>query len=374
MWDADDRLPGEVLRVLDDVGDRVDGGDRRLALRERLHHLLRRPLADPLLDDLVELVDVLDPAHVVGEPRLLDQVRTTDDAHHALGDRLRAGREPEPLAVLREVGVARGGEGSAVAGSALHDAELVVEEGLRAEHPEERLIDREVDDLAPALAAVLAPPKRDHHGRAARERGDAVPERERGQCRRFVRPAVDVREAGDRLGERPEPRQVAVGTGLAEAGRAHDHQLRVDLVQDVRPEVPALERSRPEVLDQHVRIRDQALHELLPARVRERQRHAALVAADERPPERDAVLLPAHRAQTVPARMLDLDHVGAIVAEQGRDHRSGEERGAVDHAQALEGGRRRAPAAGCRVVAHLADRAVCASCSRSRCRARKYRG
>src|SRR5581483_2064874 len=178
MWDADDRLPGEVLRVLDDVGDRVDGGDRRLALRERLHHLLRRPLADPLLDDLVELVDVLDPAHVVGEPRLLDQVRTTDDAHHALGDRLRAGREPEPLAVLREVGVARGGEGSAVAGSALHDAELVVEEGLRAEHPEERLIDREVDDLAPALAAVLAPPKRDHHGRAARERGDAVPERE----------------------------------------------------------------------------------------------------------------------------------------------------------------------------------------------------
>src|SRR5207245_2667571 len=79
MGHADDRLAREVLRILDDVLDRVDRGDRGLAVGKRLQHLFRRALPDPTLDDLVQLVDVLDPAHVVGEPRLLDQIRAPDD-------------------------------------------------------------------------------------------------------------------------------------------------------------------------------------------------------------------------------------------------------------------------------------------------------
>ena len=243
-WTRRDRLAREVLRILDDVLDRVDRRDRGLGLGERLEHLLGRPLADPVLDDRVELVGVLDPARVVAEPRLVDQVLAPDDPHHPLGDRLGARREPEPAPVLRAVGVARRGERRAIARAPLDDAELVVDQRLRAEHPEQRLVDREVDHLALALAAVLAPPEREHRREAAGQRRDPVAERERRQRRRLVRPAVDVREAGDRLGERPEAGQLAVRPGLAEPGRPHDHKPRVDLVQHVRARGSSAPASR----------------------------------------------------------------------------------------------------------------------------------
>src|SRR5581483_7331264 len=101
---------------------------------------------------------------------------------------------------------------------------------------------------------------------------------------------------------------------------------------------------------------------LLPARLRERQGHAALVPADERPPERDPVLLPAHLPEPVAARVLDLDDVGAVVAEERRDHGAGEERGAVDHAQP---GQREG-----RAVRHAWRSAARASWRRNRWRAR----
>ena len=91
---------------------------------------------------------MLDPAGVVAEPGLLDQVLPPHDLHHPLGDRLRARGEPEPAPVLRLVGVARGGERRGVARALLDDSELVVDERLRAEDPEQRLVDREVDHLA----------------------------------------------------------------------------------------------------------------------------------------------------------------------------------------------------------------------------------
>ena len=122
--------------------------------------VVRRPTQSWMIG--VELVSVLDPARVVAKPGLLDQVLPADDLHHPLGDRLGARGEPEPATVLRLVGVARGGERCGVARSLLDDPELVVDEGLGAEDPEERLVDREVDHLAAPRAAVLAPPEGEH--------------------------------------------------------------------------------------------------------------------------------------------------------------------------------------------------------------------
>ena len=100
-----------------------------------------------------------------------------------------------------------------------------------------------------------------------------------------------------------------------------------------RPEAPALEGAGPEPLDEHVGVARQPQRELAAARVREVERHAALVAAHERPPEADALALRAEHAQRVAARVLDLDHLGAVVAEQRREQRPGDERRGVHHPQ-----------------------------------------
>ena len=71
-------------------------------------------------------------------------------------------------------------------------------------------------------------------------------------------------------------------------------------------------------------------------RLAEVDRDEPLVAVDERPPQRDAVLLPAQRPQGVAARVLDLDDVGPEVGEQRPDDRPREEHAGVDDAQSLE--------------------------------------
>ena len=77
---------------------------------------------DPRRHRVVELVGVLGPRVTGGEPRLVDEVRSADEAHHPLGDRLRAVRHRDPLAVAGAVDVARRVVHRPVAGPRLHDA------------------------------------------------------------------------------------------------------------------------------------------------------------------------------------------------------------------------------------------------------------
>ena len=63
---------------------------------------------------------------------------------------------------------------------------------------------------------------------------------------------------------------------------------------------------------------DELLEELRALGLAEVDRDEPLVAVDERPPQRHAVLLPAQRPEGVAARVLDLDDVGAEVGEQRR--------------------------------------------------------
>ena len=61
-----------------------------------------------------------------------------------------------------------------------------------------------------------------------------------------------------------------------------------------------------------------------------------LVAAEHLPPEADAVALGAVGARRVAARVLDLDHVGAVVAQHRGGERPGEEGGDVEDLESLE--------------------------------------
>ena len=131
----------------------------------------------------------------------------------------------------------------------------------------------------------------------------------------------------------PKPGRGLYGTGLAVARAAHHHQARVDRVQHVRAQAPLLEGAGAEALDEHVRVLDQLLEQRGAFRLAEVDGHEALVAVDERPPQADAVLLPAERAQGVPLGVLHLDDVRPEVRQERADHGTGEQDRRVDDAQ-----------------------------------------
>ena len=212
----------------------------------------------------------------------------------------------------------------AVAGARLQLAEQVERRQLRAEQRQQRLDQRGVDDLA--AAGLLARPKRRHDRERGRERGDAVGECERRQQRVAVRLAVEDGEAAHRLGERAEPGPAGVRARLPEAAHAREHEPGIDRRQLLPADAPALERAGAEVLEHDVGALGQPQEEVGACRLGEVERDEPLVPRERLEPEPDAVLARPVAARGIDAgRVLDLDHVGAVVAEQHRRERSREE-------------------------------------------------
>ena len=270
-----------------------------------------------------------------GEPRLVDDVRTPDEAHHSLGDRLRRRADGDPLAIGGAVDVARGVVGRAVAEALLQLAELVVRRDLGAEQHQDRLDDRHIDDLTAAGRFGAAQGGGD--GEARRQGGDAVGEPERGQRRWAVRLTGDRGEPAHRLGDRPEPGLLGERTNLAEGGDPGDDQPRVGGVQLVWSDAPALQGSRAEVLDQHVGALGKAQQQGGPFGLRQVERHRPLVAPERLPPQPHSVARrPVSTGRIGLGRVLDLDDVGAEVAEEHRRHRPGEQCRSVDDSHARQ--------------------------------------
>src|SRR5829696_8839147 len=228
------------------------------------------------------------------------------------------------MAVLRLVGVSRGIVHGAVAASLLNYTELVVDRRLRPEDSEDRLDDRQVDNL-PAPASV-AGPEGGQDGDRTRQRRDTVGQPERRERRRPVRLARDVGEATHGLSKGAEAWPVLVRAELAEASDAGEDEARVYPAETLVAEVPPLQGARPETLDHNVRITCESPEDLLSLWFTQVQGHAPLVAPEHLPPEPHAVLRVAVRARGVSFRMFDLYDFGTEVAEHGRGERSGEER------------------------------------------------
>ena len=111
---------------------------------------------------------------------------------------------------------------------------------------------------------------------------------------------------------------------------------RVDLPELVGREVPALERARPEVLDEHVALGHEAAQQVLALLHAKVERDELLVARLHGPPQAAALeVAAAPVAQRVAAiGRLDLDDLGAEVAEDPADERAGEEDAELDDAHA----------------------------------------
>src|SRR5207248_4936034 len=132
-----------------------------------------------------------------------------------------------------------------------------------------------------------------------------------------------------------------VRPGLPVAGHARDHEPRVHGPELIGPEIPPLECPRPEVLDQDVALLGEREQELLTTFLAQIQRHAFLVPRLDGPPERPALvagMTPLSKRVRLPRR-LDLDDLGAHVAEQPAGERPGEQHAELDDTHAGKGPR-----------------------------------
>ena len=167
--------------------------------------------------------------------------------------------------------------------------------------------------------------------------GAAIADLRAGDERRAVAEAGGRGRAAGALRDVLIDLAVLVGTG-AEALHRRDDHARVGLVDVLPGQAHAVERAGREILDQHVAMLDQALEDLLALAVLGVDGDRALVAVEHR--EIEAVL-PLHVAQlaardVADAGTLDLDAVGAHVAEQLRAGRARLHVGEVEHLDAVE--------------------------------------
>ncbi len=270
---------------------------------------------------------------LVAKRGILHQLRPADLHQHPLGHALRRGRQADPVSVLRPVDVARRGIGRAAAAAHLDLAGEPVVGGLRPQHREQWIEQRQVEHLARA-AVDLDLAQRHQHRAIAVQRRHAVGEIHRRQHRLAVGKAVHRGETGVTLDQRAEARLVAIAPVLAPAGNAQNHQLRVDRAQLGRRHPHVFHHARPEALD-HDRSRPAELAHDGAAGVRAQvERHALLVAAIDLPGGLDVLHLP--RAQGVAFRRFDLDHLGAEIRELQGEHVARDQTRQVDDADPVQ--------------------------------------
>jgi hypothetical protein len=334
---GDEEVALAEVRVVVDVGGVVDRCAHDPGVVDDLVQLLGRVPARPLADDLVQEILVLAPGVMGGEALVLGQVLVAHELRQPPPERVVVGGDDDPLAVARAVDVGGRDARQARAGGLPDDARLLVLEDRRLHDREARVGDRGVDDLAGGAAGV-AGVEREQDALEGRLRGERVAQAEPGARRRLTRVAVDPAQARDRLAGRREAGAVAVAAGLPVARHPREDRLRVAGVDVLGAEAPPLHRPRAEVLDHDVGALAQPQRDPLAGLLAEVERHRALVAREDRPPQRVVVVAQAapvaHRVAA--RRRLDLDHVGPEVAEQRADVRAGEQLAELDHAQALQ--------------------------------------
>ena len=134
--------------------------------------------------------------------------------------------------------------------------------------------------------------------------------------------AGQMPQSANRLSNRAERGLVAVGTILAVAGDASDHEARIDRMKLIRADPQPLQLARAQVLHQHVGACRQFQEDL--AVTFEVELDRQLVAAMNAEPNRIAVHGGTPATERIAARRLHLDHFRAEIgqnagAEWGRD-------------------------------------------------------
>ena len=178
------------------------------------------------------------------------------------------------------------------------------------------------EHLLPASGRVALVERRDDAKRQMQP-GAAVADLRTGDQRRAIVESGRRRRAASALRDVLIHLAVLVRTGAEPLDRRDDHS-RVERIDALPRKSHPIECARREVLDQHVAVLDQRLEDRLASRMLGVERDRAFVAIQHREVEavdvRDVAELPAR--DVAGARALDLDDVGAEIAQQLRARRT----------------------------------------------------
>ena len=144
--------------------------------------------------------------------------------------------------------------------------------------------------------------------------------------------ALDRHVTGETLNHGVVRRLGHIGAVRSEPADGEVDELRVARRESGVVDTDPLAHTGPEVLHDHVGAARQPLRHCLAVGALEVDHDAALVAIELREHRAQLALEGRpHHARRVTAWRLDLDHVGAEVAENHRAHRTGDDRGEVEH-------------------------------------------
>ena len=251
----------------------------------------------------------------------------------------RAERHPAVGALVGAVADQRAGQ---LGVAALRGDAVAEPAGRDHGEPAQRAVGhRDVDELALARAVALAQRREDAEGghqRAAADVGD-LPRR---LHRRAAAVAGQPEQADQAEVVHVVPAAVAVRAVLAVAGDRAVDQPRVDLPQAVVADAQAVQDARPERLEEDVGVAGEAQQHVAALVGLEIDPDRALAPVERQEERRVGALLGALVVRRRPAHVvahagvLDLDHVGAEVAEQQRAEPAGQQPREVEDAQPLE--------------------------------------
>ena len=304
---------------------------------EQVHPLADGARRRQLDHDRHQRVPVCDSLGCGGEPRVVPQVGPRDGVAIAAPQRVVRDGEVHP-AVLRPQGLIRRDRGMVVAapGRALARGKIVA--GVVGEQRRRGVEQRDLD-LLPAAGRV---PRIERQGDALRRhhRGGEIGDRGADARGRTAGVAGQVHQPGLALHDQVVAGPSGIGTAAAEARDRTVDEPRMPRRHRFVVEPEPRHGARPEVLDQDIGTPEQPPQHRLPLLALQVEGATALAAVDRQVVRR---LAPekrrAERARLVaPAGLLDLDDVGAHVAEALGAERSGDDAAEVDDADALERG------------------------------------
>ena len=210
---------------------------------------------------------------------------------------------------------------------------------LPFDHPQQRLEERDVDDLAPPRPDRARAAPRARRGRPA-ARVVASPS-EKPTC--SGRPSGSpVRCTAPLIASpiRPKPGRSAAVDALSEARDAKDRRAAGCAPTARRGRAPSARASPAGSSRRGRRQRRRVQQDVPPGLLAEIERQRALVAPGDLPPQRHALVLWTERADSVAAdRVLDLHDVGAQIAEQGGRERSRDHVPEIEDPQVAQGAR-----------------------------------
>ncbi len=157
------------------------------------------------------------------------------------------------------------------------------------------------------------------------QRRDRIAQAEPHPRRRAVRLPGDEAQSPGRLGNRPERRLIPQRPRLAVPRNPHHDEAGIEPDQVLGVQVPRLEPTGPEVLDEDVALRGELADEVLVGRVMEIGGHRQLAARLDEVPQRVGAV-PRHPPlpeRVSPVRVLDLDDLRAEVREDAAGEGSG---------------------------------------------------